>query len=138
LSAARPLRPKTNSPDVGRFPSTDRTLLEAVFALLRQVDRKLDALLEQGKMPRGAAYLPELVEALEQAFGRGSFTTSSILAAVDEPGAGVLFDALLDAGLDLQAPRHAQAVALGMLLRRLDGVELARKARGVRIYRLRD
>ena len=133
MSAARPLRPKLGS----ESESNSTPTLAELLASLQVLHDKVDALLEQGKATR-VSHLPELVEALEQAFGRGSFTTSSILAAVDEPGGGVLFDALLDAGLDLQAPRHAQAVALGMLLRRLDGVELARKARGVRIYRLRD
>jgi len=131
MSAPRPLRAKAAQSD-GPL-ATDRTVLEALFAELREVNRKLDALLEQGEKARAARDLPGLVGALEQAFRGASFTVNGVLdiARIEPELAAALAEVI-----DMNAPAHSRATRLGVLLGRLPQIETIARERGVRIYRI--
>ena len=102
---------------------------------MRALSAKVDVLLERGK-DRGAADLPELVYTLRGYFGSGTFTASTILRAADEPEGAELFDVLTDLDIDLDGG-HGAAVRLGVLLRKLDALEVVGEVRGVVVYKLK-
>jgi len=112
--------------------ATDRTVLEAIFAELREVHRKVDLLLES-RPPEEA---PGLADALREHFGPTAFTVRGLLTLCDEDPHCPLADEVA-ALIDWEATPHARAVALGMVLARMPELAVARRSRGMRMYRVR-
>lgn len=104
----------------------EHELLEQILAELQALHEKVDQL---SRAPRA----PALIAALRETFGDSPFTASGVLSAAERCVA--LFDELVE-HLDVEAPRHAQAVALGRLLARLDEIEIKRSSRGIHLYRV--
>ena len=78
---------------------------------------------------------PDLIAAIGTYFGSSRFTARMVLELVDDPVGGIA-DAL--AGLiDLESTDRSKAVALGLLLKNLPGVETVAPSRGCAVYRLR-
>jgi hypothetical protein len=105
-----------------------------VLLELAEIRASLEALHTKVDELRRAPEAPGLLKALRVAFGELRFTVAGLLKRAERDGP--LFDALVEV-LDVEAPRHAQAVALGRLLGRMAQVEVVREARGVKVYRLR-
>jgi hypothetical protein len=89
------------------------------------------AALEQRKRSEA----PELISAIRAYFATSRFTVKMVLELVDDPAGGIA-DALADL-IDLESSERSKAVALGLLLKSLPGVEAVARYRGCAVYRLR-
>ena len=123
-------REASSTPIPLRKRTSDRALLELLVA---KVDALAAAVAELSRAPAA----PSLVDALRDHFGGGRFTSRGLLAICNDDPHRTLADELANV-IDWSATPHARAVAIGMLLGRLPGIELAGESRGVRVWRVRD
>jgi hypothetical protein len=106
----------------------------ALLALLTRIAVAVEGLRADLRRERAADARADLVAALADYFGPGTFTACGVLEVVAEAPTGALAFAVA-AAVDLDTP--SPAIALGRLFARMTALEPVGDRRGAGLYRVR-